>query len=108
MSLRSVSLDYSEIITILRDDFKKKGYTVLDTCDKFPYLPVDLFCTVSTEGGKNEYWFVLVASIDHISDDFQKMLNFYRYYIQTEYEPSGYRVILVVPEAATVDRKSVV
>ena len=100
----SVSLDYSEIISRLRDDFRGKGYTVLDTCDKFPYLPVDLFCTVSTEGGKNEYWFVLVASTDHISDDFQKMLDFYRYYIQTEYEPEEYKVILAVPETATVEK----
>lgn len=97
-------MDYSEIISILRDDFQKKEYGISDTCDKFPYLPVDIFCTVSTEGGKNEYWFVLIASIDHISDDFQKMLDFYRYYIQTEYEPSEYRVILVVPEAATVEK----
>ena len=97
-------MGYSEIISILRDDFREKGYGISDTCDKFPYLPVDIFCTVSTEGGKNEYWFVLIASIDQISNDFQKMLDFYRYYIQTEYEPSEYRVILVVPETATVDK----
>lgn len=95
-------MDYSEIISILRCDFRGEGYGISDMCDKFPYLPVDIFCTVSTEGGKNEYWFVLVASIDHISDDFQKMLNFYRYYIQTEYKPSEYRIVLVVPSSATV------
>jgi len=95
-------MDYSEIISILRDDFRGKGYGISDTCDKFPYLPVDLFCTVSTEGGKNEYWFVLVASINDISDDFQKMLTFYRYYISQKYEPSKYRIILAVPSSATV------
>lgn len=103
MSLQSKSLSYSDIISYLREDFQEKNYTVLDTCGKFPYLPVDLFVTISTEGGK-EYWFVLIASIDQISDDFQKMLDFYRYYIQTEYKPSEYRVILVVPEAATVEK----
>ena len=103
MSLQSKSLSYSDIISCLREDFQEKKYTVSDTCGKFPYLPVDLFVTISTEGGK-EYWFVLIASIDHISNDFQKMLDFYRYYIQTEYEPSGYRVILVVPETATVEK----
>lgn len=97
-------MDYSEIISILRDDFRGKGYGISDTCDKFPYLPVDIFCTVSTEDGKDEYWFVLVASIDQISDDFQKMLNFYRYYIQTQYEPSEYRIILAIPETATVEK----
>ncbi len=104
MSSQSKSLSYSDIISCLREDFQEKKYDVSDTCGEFPYLPVDLFCTVSTEGGKNEYWFVLVASIDHISDDFQKMLTFYRYYIQTKYEPSEYRVILAVPETATVEK----
>ena len=103
MSVRPVCLSYSDIISRLREDFQGKKYTVSDTCDKFPYLPVDLFGTIPTEGGK-EYWFVLIASINYISNDFQKMLNFYRYYIQTEYEPSEYRVILAVPETAKVEK----
>lgn len=71
MSSDSVSLSYSDIISIVREDFQRNGYSVSDTCDKFTYLPVDLFCTLTTNNA-NEYCFILVASMDHISDDFQK------------------------------------
>ena len=103
MSLQSQSPNFSDMTSWLRADFEKDKYTVSDMCDIFPYLPVDLFCMSDTEKG-SEYWFVLVASIDDISDYFQQKLLFYQYYISLEYKPSEYKIVLAVSETAKVEK----
>lgn len=95
------SLNFSNMILWLREDFKKEGYRVSDTYEEESSLPIDLFCTKG-EGEAREYCVVIVASINNISKKFQEKLLFYQYYVSLHYEPSQYKVVLAIPASAKV------
>ncbi len=98
---RQGSLNFSDMVSWLRDEFTKDGYNISDIYEADPHLPVDLFCT-REEGEAREYCFVIVASINEISEEFQKKLLFYQYYVSLHYEPSQYKIVLAIPASATV------
>ena len=102
MSGKVEDFNFSDMVSWLRYDFEKEGYHVSNTIEKYPHLPIDLFCTKSNEG-KKEYCVVLVASINNISNEFQKKLLFYQYYLSLHYEPSQYKLVLAIPASAEVD-----
>lgn len=96
------SPSFSDMLSWLRDDFRKDEYEVSEVYEKEPLLPIDLFCT-RRRGGTEEYCFVIVASINEISDEFQKKLLFYQYYLSKYHKPSRYRIVLAIPASATVE-----
>lgn len=103
MSPNDGHLDFGDIFSLLHRELTDEGYNITNLYEEEFNLPIDLCCTRAIDE-KPEYCFVLVASLDHISDDFQKMLMFYQYYISYDYKPSEYKIILAVPAEAAVDR----
>ncbi len=93
--------DFGDMVLWLRDDFIKDGYDISYTYEENASLPVDLFCTKG-KGKTQQCCVVLVASINNISDEFQKKLLFYQYYLSIHYNPSQYRIILAIPASTTV------
>lgn len=96
------SPSFSDMLSWLRDDFRTDGYEVHEVYEKEPLLPIDLFCT-REKGSTKEYCFVIVASINEISDEFQKKLLFYQYYLSRNLKPSRYRIVLAIPASAEVE-----
>lgn len=96
-------MDFSDMVSLLSDDFVREGYRVSNLYEEEPYLPIDLYCTRS-RGKTQEHCFVLVASINHITDEFQRKLLFYLYYLSYDYKPSEYKIILAIPASASVER----
>lgn len=96
-------LDFGDMVLWLHDEFTKDGYDISDTIEEKEYLslPIDLFCTKG-EGKAQGYCVVIVASITNISDEFQKKLLFYQYYLSLHYKPSQYKIVLAIPASATV------
>lgn len=95
-------LDFGDIVSLIHKELADEGYNVTNFYEEELNLPIDLCCDREINE-KPEYCFVLVASLDHISKDFQKMLMFYQYYISYDYKPSEYKVILAVPAGAKVE-----
>jgi hypothetical protein len=95
-------LNFSDMITWLREDLQTEGYRILDTYDKDPKLPIDLFCVNENNKGI-KYLIVLVASIDDISDEFQKKLFFFQYYVSSHHDPNSYAIALAVPSKSKVN-----
>jgi len=93
--------NFGDMISWLRDELTEDGYSISDTIEEYPHLPVDLFCTKG-EGAAQEYCLVIVASIDEISKKFQKKLFFYQYFLSHHYKPSRLKIVLAVPASATV------
>lgn len=98
-------LNFSDMVTWLREDLEKEGYRIFDTYEKDPKLPIDFFC-VNESGKSVKYLIVLVASIDEISDEFQKKLLFFQYYISSHYDPNSYAIALAVPAKSKVNTVS--
>jgi len=98
---RQKDLNFSDMISWLREDFTKDGYDIFDIYEEDPHLPIDLFCTKG-KGANIEYCAVMVASINEISEEFQKKLLFYQYYLSLHYDPSKYKIVLAIPDSATV------
>ncbi len=98
------ALNFSDMMSCLREDFTKEGYCVSDIYEEEPRLPIDLFCTKKTKKKRStpEYCIVIVSSLNEISEEFQKKLFFYQYYLSLHYEPSQYKIILAIPASATV------
>ena len=90
------------MISYLRAEFAKDGYNVSDTYKEYPSLPIDLFCTKG-KGKAQECCAVIVAALSHISADYQKKLLFYQYFLSLHYKPSQYKVIMAIPDSATVE-----
>jgi hypothetical protein len=96
------NLNFSDMVSWLREEFIKDGYDISDTYEEDPHLPIDLFCT-KKNGATKEYCIVIVASINKISQEFQKKLFFYQYFLSLHYEPSQYKIVLAIPDSATVE-----
>lgn len=96
-------LDFADIVHLLQDDLTKEGYTISTLYEEEPNLPIDFYCTKTT-GKTKEYCFILVASLKHISQEFQKKLMFYQYYLSYDYRPWNYKVILAIPASSSVER----
>lgn len=95
------NLNYSDMLSYLRNEFKRQGYAISNECEEYPSLPIDLFCAKG-KGKTQQYYVVLVAGVRHISDDFQTKLFFYQYLLSLHYKPTQYRIVLAVPTSATV------
>jgi len=98
----SNTLNYSNMLSYLRGEFVGQGYAISNVCEEYPSLPIDLFCTKG-KAKSQECWVVLVAAVQHIPEDFQKRLFFYQYLLSLHYKPSQYKIVLAVPEYATVE-----
>jgi hypothetical protein len=102
MPTSSNNLDFSDMITWLKEDLKKEGYKILDTFEKDARLPIDLHCIKeSGEGIKN--LIILVASINKIEKEFQEKLLFFQYYISSYIDPLNYALVLAIPAKAEID-----
>lgn len=102
MSRASSTLNYSNMLSYLRGEFKEQGYVISHECEEYPSLPIDLFCTKG-KAKSLECCVVLVAAVEHIPEDFQTRLFFYQYLLSLHYKPSQYKIVLAVPAYATVD-----
>ena len=95
-------LNYSNILGCLRQEFDRQKYTISNECEEFPSLPIDLFCTKG-KGKSQELSIALVAAVEDISEEFQKKLFFLQYLLSLHYKPAQYRIILAVPNTATIE-----
>ena len=94
-------LNFSDMISALQKEFKGRKYDIATIYEEEPRLPIDLFCSKG-KGKEQEWCMVIVASINHISEEFQKKLLFYQYYLSLHYKPLQYKVVLAIPASATV------
>ena len=101
MPRRASQLNFYDMVSWLSDEFKRDGYSISDIYEEAPNLPIDLICT-KKDKGKQEFYFVIVAAINEISEDFQKRLFFYQYFLSLHYRPYEYKIILAVPSSAKV------
>ena len=94
--------NFSDMISALQKEFKGREYDNIATIyEEDPLLPIDLFCSKG-EGKEQEWCMVIVASINHISEEFQKKLLFYQYYMSLHYKTLQYKVVLAIPASATI------
>lgn len=103
MPLASNTLNYSNMLSYLRVEFEKQGYSISNECEEYPSLPIDLFCTKDIAKKPQEFCVVLVAAVQNIPISFQIRLFFYQYLLSLHYVPSQYKIVLAVPANATVD-----
>jgi hypothetical protein len=101
MNQKVSNLNHSDIVSLLHDEFRKEGYTVSDIYEEIPKLPVDLIC-FKGKGSQLDYYFIFVASINKITEKFQKKLLFYQYYISLHYKRDQYKILLAVPATAEI------
>ena len=90
------------MLECLRQEFNRQKYTILNECEEFPSLPIDLFCKKG-KGKSQEWCIVLVAAVEHISDEFQKKMLFLQYLLSLHYKPAQYKIILAVPNTTTIE-----
>ena len=95
-------MDFTEMISCLRQDLVSQGFRIYDTYKDDIHLPIDLFCSIEKDSKKINCA-IIVSSIDNISEDFQKKLLFYQYYLSLNYKPADYTIVLVVSNTAKVD-----
>ena len=103
MPKRSTTMNYSDMISWLREDLQS-NYRVFDTYKDDIHLPIDLFCEPKEKGSTKPKCAVIVASIKNISKDFQQKLMFYQYYVSLHHNPMTFQIILAVPHYAKVDK----
>lgn len=104
MRKKQTEIKFSDMISCLRQYFVSNNYKVLDSYKGDIHLPVDLICTIQ-EDGIEKICVVIVASVKTVTFDFQKMLWFYQYYLAEKQNINDYKIILVVPHYAKIERK---
>lgn len=95
-------LNFSDMISALQKKFKRRKYDIANIYEEEPRLPIDIFCSKG-KGKEQEWCMVIVASINDISEEFQKKLLFYQYYLSLHYNTSQYKIVLAIPDSAIVE-----